>query len=167
MEWSDQQQRLVADAVRARREDVLGISQDEAIERSGGGVSKPVWSIMENARQSSFKRRTKAAVCRALGWTADSLDLIAKGGAPVVNGSAPVTGPDVVVPTRTASTDDRLDALEKQVQRLARGLILMEASTHRDAASEPELTEQLRELLPLLRDVAGVPRVRQATGPSV
>lgn len=85
VDWTTEQQQRVAEAVRARREDELGLSQEQAVERAVEGVSKPVWSIMENARQASYKRRTKSAVCRALGWTADSLDRIARGEGPRTN----------------------------------------------------------------------------------
>jgi hypothetical protein len=72
----------VARQVRGRRE-ALNLTQEEAVARADGGISKPVWSLIENARQYHYKRRTLVAVCRALGWTPNSIDAILAGGAPI------------------------------------------------------------------------------------
>lgn len=77
MDWE-----RLATKVRNRRNE-LGWSQDEAVAAAGGGISKPVWSIIENARQDSYKERTLAALCRALRWRFESVDLILAGGEPV------------------------------------------------------------------------------------
>lgn len=83
MNWSAEQRELVGEAVTAWREE-LGMTQEEAVAKAGGGVSVPVWSILENGRQSSYKSRTIKAVCRALHWTPESLQAIADGGKPTL-----------------------------------------------------------------------------------
>lgn len=65
----------VAHLVRSRRAE-LDLTQDDL------GVSKAVASALENGRQVSYTTRTLARVCRALGWTPDSIDRIIVGGEP-------------------------------------------------------------------------------------
>lgn len=66
---------LVAEAVEARRL-FLGMTQDEALIASDGMVSRSVWSIIENGRQTTFRKRTIEGVRRALQWPADWLQRV-------------------------------------------------------------------------------------------
>ena len=68
----------VARVVATRRRS-LGLSQDDVAEASGGTISKPVLSLVENARQSSYKPRTLAGLERALRWRPGSIDRILAG----------------------------------------------------------------------------------------
>lgn len=66
-----------------RRRNALGLTQDEAVALADGGVSVPVWSNIENARQTAYKYRTLAAVERALRWEDGSIQRIRDGGPPI------------------------------------------------------------------------------------
>lgn len=79
MKWTNEQMQRVAAAVVERRGSA---TQDEVVAKAGSGLSKPVLSIIENARQDSFKPRTLLALCRGLGWTPDSIDRILDGQPP-------------------------------------------------------------------------------------
>jgi hypothetical protein len=95
----------VAKAVLNRRTE-LGITVAEAVRRSGDTVSAAVWSILENARQDSYRPRTLAGVCRALGWTANSIDQILAGGQPTSAGAQRA-------PTGEPTVDRLLDAVSE------------------------------------------------------
>lgn len=73
----------LADVVRERRES-LGLTQEQAVARSHGGISTAVWSVLEGARQRSNKMedRTLAAAAVVLGWEPGSLQDILFGGDP-------------------------------------------------------------------------------------
>jgi transcriptional regulator with XRE-family HTH domain len=71
----------VAVAIRARR-DAMALTQVEMSQLSG--VSEPVWGDLETARRENFDRRTLVKVCRALGWSPESIDRIRRGEDPVV-----------------------------------------------------------------------------------
>lgn len=67
----------VADAVRQRRL-LLGLPQGT------GGVSPATWGKIENAKETSYKRRTLVAICRVLRWTPDSIDRLLRGEEPML-----------------------------------------------------------------------------------
>lgn len=91
----------VAVAVRARRKE-LRLTQGEAVQKAGSGVSLAVWNNLENCRQEAYRPSTLAAVARALNWTVDSIDRIGVGKEPIENGEPT----DVV---RAIENDARLD----------------------------------------------------------
>lgn len=65
----------IAHAVVARRER-LGLTQDQACARSEGGISKAVWSLLENARQDTYRTRSLDAVGFVLNWPRDWIERI-------------------------------------------------------------------------------------------
>ncbi len=108
-EWTPVERQRVATAVKHRRDDVLGLSQAEAVKIAGQGVSTAVWSNLETGKQASYKQRTKSAVGRALGWTHDSLDRLARGERPELL-VQPVTLEEF------AALRDRVTRLEDEVR---------------------------------------------------
>lgn len=74
---------VVGAAIRARREE-LGLSQKAAAE--AGGLSEPTWSTIERSASDSYRRQTVVGVCRALGWTLDSIDRLLAGEEPRLAG---------------------------------------------------------------------------------
>lgn len=72
----------VAAAIKARRM-ALALRQEEATARSGGMVSRAVWSNLERAVQDTYRERTLIGVCRVLGWSDDSIDRILRGDDPM------------------------------------------------------------------------------------
>jgi transcriptional regulator with XRE-family HTH domain len=64
--------------VQARRIE-LDLTQDEAARRSDGRVSRVTWGRIENAASKSYSARTLVGVCRALGWSDDSVHRIFRG----------------------------------------------------------------------------------------
>lgn len=77
VEWTDE----VREAVRLQRDEVLGISQSEAATRSG--ISLAVWNELESGRRKVSRPRTASLMARALGWTPDSIERLARGEEPV------------------------------------------------------------------------------------
>lgn len=107
-------QRL-AEVVRARREE-LGLTQAEAVSRSGGGISLAVWSILENARQTNdtMRRKQLRAASGALGWPADTLEAVLGGGDP----------PHLsLVPSERYGDLHKLEALAEQMQDMVADLV--------------------------------------------
>lgn len=76
MTWTPEQMQRVAAAVKARRGN---LSQDTVIARAGEGLSRPVLSQIENAKQPRYKQRTILALCQGLGWTAEEFAAILNG----------------------------------------------------------------------------------------
>lgn len=70
----------IAIAVRERRAE-LGLRQADAVERSGGRISLPVWSILENARQANgaMDRESLRGASAALDWPQDRLERMLAG----------------------------------------------------------------------------------------
>lgn len=95
----------VADAVVKRRE-ALGLTAAQVVER-GGDLSTSLLSLIENHHQDVYLARKLAAVCRALGWTPDSIERILAGDEPVE-----ATASDK--PARQ-SVDERLRTLERRL----------------------------------------------------
>ena len=106
MEWTTEQKQRVAAAIIARR-DELNITQAQAVERADGGVSMPSWSLIENGRQGSYKARTLGGVCRALGWSTDSIERLLAG-----------EPPGLLEPPTRPQDDDELAELRARVQEL-------------------------------------------------
>lgn len=77
MDW----ERLAAKVKERRKE--LGLTQDDVVVIAGPGLSKPVLSLIENARQSGYKDRTLASLDRGLSWRIGSADAVLNGGDPV------------------------------------------------------------------------------------
>lgn len=118
VKWDEEQRRRVGRAIKRRRHE-LGISQDEAVDRAGKGAAKPVWSIIENGRQDSFKPRTLAAICRALDWQPDSLERIAAGEDPIaVGGPRAGDSPQGVTVVDTKALLALHTAIERTATRL-------------------------------------------------
>lgn len=92
-------------AVRDRREE-LGLTQNEAANRSEGGVSLATWRNIETGFRPPWRRAGLLAVCRVLGWTPESIERILAG-----------EGPEAVK-LLTPSQEDRLLALERQLAEL-------------------------------------------------
>jgi hypothetical protein len=74
---SDKWQR-VAQAMRRRRLE-LDLTQEQAVQRSGGRISLPVWRLLEGARQESYRERTLRGVAVALEWPLDAVSQILDG----------------------------------------------------------------------------------------
>lgn len=109
LHWHDQRMswHLVAERVRARRKE-LRLTQQEASQKAGSGVSLAVWNALENGRQDAYRPSTLAAVCRALNWSVDSIDRILDGKDPIKNGEPT----DVI---RAIEHDERLDRQGKDL----------------------------------------------------
>lgn len=110
---------VVADAMRDRREE-LGITQQEAIQRSEARVSSSTWSNLERAAKTSYERSKLRAVCRALGWSSDSIERIIAGQEP-----SPLEADDVVTALRQrrveeVATRDSLRDVLHELQGLRR-----------------------------------------------
>jgi hypothetical protein len=103
-------------------------TQDDCVTRAESGITKAVWSKLENARAESYKERTIRAACRGVGWTPDSIQRIIEGGDPV-----PVTT-EVRESTGTLSSADvlqqEMESLRQEMRELRRAL-----SELRDAQS--------------------------------
>jgi hypothetical protein len=86
--------------VRSRR-NYLGIVQ------GAGGISAATWRKIEKADRPPYRDSTLMAVCRTLGWTADSYRLILEGGEPVEDRT-----------TGARSLEERVAALEAEIEWL-------------------------------------------------
>lgn len=67
-------------AIRERRME-CGLSQERASD--GGGLSLATWQGVEVGRIQSVRLSTAQAMARALGWTPDSIERLARGEEPV------------------------------------------------------------------------------------
>lgn len=112
--------RRVGDAIRARRTE-LRLTQKEAAR--AGGLSEPVWNVIEGARQTNYRLDTLHGVTRALGWSADSIDRILAGDEPTVQtrGLVPLADAGAEV----AELRARVELLESGLQRVEVGLQLV------------------------------------------
>jgi hypothetical protein len=72
----------VAEAVRERRS-ALNLTHTQATMAAGGGVSMNVWSLLENNKQTKYRRRTLVAVARALQWPDDAVLRVVEGLDPI------------------------------------------------------------------------------------
>jgi transcriptional regulator with XRE-family HTH domain len=126
---------IVRAAVKARRV-ALRLSQQDA--SAAGDLSLATWSNLERGRLGSLAHDTVIGVCRALGWSPDSIDRLLRGEDPVVlttaegafrsESRATVQGagataqvafsaePGVI--DRLREVPDRLDRLERMVEEL-------------------------------------------------
>lgn len=110
----------VAEHVRRRRIQELGLSADQVVERSGKQISVTVLSIIENARQEAYSVRVLAGLCRALEWTPESIELILDGGQPSPIESKPRPSQDDVE-ARLADITRRLEEALAEVEELRLG----------------------------------------------
>lgn len=112
--WQD-----VATAVTQRRHH-LGLTQAEAVARSSGLISLPVWSHIENARQTDYRARSLVGVARALDWPPDAITQILNGTDPadLPHTPAPPTADDLTSASRAARADDPLDLFALGGQQL-------------------------------------------------
>lgn len=69
-----------ASAIRTRRED-LDLTQSDAARLADLGLA--TWSAVETNARDGFVRPTLAAMSKALGWTPDSIERLARGEEPV------------------------------------------------------------------------------------
>lgn len=100
----------VARTIRARREKI-------GLRREASGTPSPaVWSLLENGRQTTYRRATLVAASRALGWNDEGIERILEGDDPieVVGVPAHVT----IRPSERGSIEGRLAQLEGQVSAL-------------------------------------------------
>lgn len=67
----------VAEEVQRRRLQ-LNLTQEEAARRSDGRISRATWQKVESALGQSYSARTVMGICRALGWTDDSIHRVMK-----------------------------------------------------------------------------------------
>jgi transcriptional regulator with XRE-family HTH domain len=73
---SDMDEQRLPDAVRARRKQ-LGLKQAEAAALAD--MAPSTWASVEQGRQPSPAIDTRRGICRALGWTPDSIDRVLRG----------------------------------------------------------------------------------------
>lgn len=86
----------VRDAIRERRVH-LGLTQEEAA--AAGGVSGATWRSIEKGR-SAGSNLVRASMCKALGWTIDSIDRLERGDtatAPATTEDHPDPGDDSII----------------------------------------------------------------------
>ncbi len=126
----------VAEHVRRRRIQELGLSADQVAERSGKNISVTVLSILENARQEAYQVRVLTGLCRALGWRPDSIERILAGKEPVKETDQPaapgarITEDEYV--RRLAEVERKLAYALDEVERLKLG-------RHRPERNDTEL----------------------------
>lgn len=70
----------VADAIRERRA-ALGLTHTQVA--ADGRVSLNVWSLLENNKQTKYRKRTLVAVAKALHWPDDAILRILAGQEPI------------------------------------------------------------------------------------
>lgn len=116
----------VAEAMKARR-DELGITQTEALVRSDGRVGGSTWSHLETAHKTSYDRSKLRAVCRALGWSIDSIERIVAGQDPV----------ELSEESREREIEQRLFRMEEQLRELLLRFQRIEESRHINGAGRP------------------------------
>lgn len=80
---------LLGAAMRDRRLE-LGLTQLEAVNRAGKGISVPLWSKMENGHPGRYRDSSFAAIDRALDWPRDSAINIARRSAEPIEGDIEV-----------------------------------------------------------------------------
>lgn len=127
-------QRL-GEAIRARREELL-LSQAEAVRRSEGLISLPTWSLLENARQQRYKRRTLQGAALALGWPRDGCYRVLDGDDPGTFGaraSAPGAGGGATISIEVPTAIARRISLLSNDER-ARMLAVLDALLPADPA---------------------------------
>jgi transcriptional regulator with XRE-family HTH domain len=143
----------VARAVRDRRL-ALGLTQRKAVERSGDGVSLPVWSLIEAAKQSAYRERTLIAVARGLAWPPDAIDRILAGEDPttLANTSArPGVATVTSIGHNATASNDEPDptppggAAAEPIEQLAAKVTEMAATLELQQAQIAKLLEALND----------------------
>lgn len=94
----------VAERVRTRRDDELGLTQEQLAARAEVGTA--TIRLIETAGRKRYNRSTLRQVSQALGWTPDSIDRVARGDEPLL------TEPS------TPATDEAYEKLRAELQLL-------------------------------------------------
>lgn len=107
----------VRSAIKERRH-LLDLTQAEA--SSAGGISAATWNSVERGR-SSASGLVRAQICKALGWTVDSIDRLEHGEAATL--AAPTERPDPDAPADPGTVAayhelaEKVNALEAALER--------------------------------------------------
>lgn len=109
----------LGERIRTRRE-ALGLTQAQAA--SSGGVSLPVWGVLERAERDSYRTATYRAVERALGWSHGSVEAILAGGEPTIAGATLAPAWSAAEGVVSASTEARVAAVEAELAEIRRML---------------------------------------------
>ena len=120
----------LAAVVRDRRLE-LGFTQEQAAGLAEH-VSLPNWQAIEGAKRDNIRDRTARGICRALGWSPDSIERITDGLAPTI--------------TNTPTGDDR-DELRQQLDDQARRLAAVEQRIVDDMRARDERIAALEQRL--------------------
>lgn len=102
---------LVAETVKRRRT-ALGLSQRRAADRAG--LSPTTWGSLEKHHQR-IDDLSRPRFCRALGWTADSIDRILQGEEPEIDDQAalePISMEDQIIELRAQLGELRAMVIE-------------------------------------------------------
>jgi len=108
----DEPRRRLADAVLARR---MALRLSQAQLAQAAGITERTVRQIEHAEGAGRALATMRGVSQALGWTPESLDLIAAGAEPV-EASAPKPVSDPIVMQRLAELEQRISDLEDEVR---------------------------------------------------
>jgi transcriptional regulator with XRE-family HTH domain len=117
----------LANAIKDRRAE-LGVTQDQCVEASRGGISRPTWSGLEAPHRDKLSKSVRAlnACARVLGWTYDSCERVLTNQDPVIR----------------RSEEAELSFQVWSTERKQRGLLMgQEEAEPRLAALEAELAE--------------------------
>lgn len=134
----------VAAAVKARREE-LGLTQEQAAAASDGAVSTANWSVLERAGRTNYRTGTLRGVCRVLGWSRRSIELVLEGKRPEVEWDGTRSEPEPDIDVR--DLERRVVALERwqaQVRRREATAAAEERARAREA-DRSSTREQLEE----------------------
>lgn len=132
----------LARAVRERRE-ALGFTQTEAVSRAEGAISISLWRNVEKEYHPPFSRPKLSAVCRVLGWEAESVDLLLKGGDPIEVAPEPVEPPEPVL--TPAELTIQLAELRQRVEAIEQRTSAEGRASEAEAAYKAKLSQQLGE----------------------
>lgn len=73
----------LAKEMRERRR-YLGLTQDEAVAKGGSNMNRTLWQQLEGSRRAVLPAKSEYAICRALGWTEDSVRRIHQNLSPIL-----------------------------------------------------------------------------------
>lgn len=127
----------VAAAVERRRL-ALGLTQRQAAER--GSVAIQTWNLIEGGGRTSYRALTIAGVCRALGWSDDSIDRILRGEEPEIVGTT-VHVSDSDSATFTESESIVIEELKRYVDARIDAAMSRQSDRERRPESDREVTE--------------------------
>lgn len=152
---------LVGGNVERRRLDYLdGASVATAADLAG--VSPSLWRNVESGQQGRDGRTTtanprpdkRALICRALGWTTDSIDRMARGESPVEEDATPPID-------RMAMFRDQLRDLMQEVQGIARKVDEIDsvvASVQRTVKNVEATNDSVQATIPLVVEYLQKPK---------